>query len=199
MSASHVSEERGRGDRTAARLEVIAVDLVLARGISAVTVDDICLEAGISQRTFFNHFRSKEEAVFGRDLAGLDEHEAREFLVSQSHDVIADAMRLVLSAQARNGDRDLRIKRKQLFHANPVLAGKHLEKMKALRAELSELIYLRIKAHAPVGEPEAETRHMAMAITELAGAMLRFGMEFAPVAPEGAADFLHSILERARV
>ncbi len=200
MSDSHVPEDRSRGDRTAARLEMIAVDLVLERGLAAVTVDDICHQAGISQRTFFNHFRTKEEAVFGRDLAGIDEREAREFLVSQSRDVIADAMRLVLSAQSKNGERALLLKRKQLIHSNPLLVGKHLEKMKAVRAELTELIYLRIKAHAPAGETELETRGVASIIAELAGVLLRLSVE-SQVAwpdPEGASALLAATLERAR-
>jgi len=40
-----------------------AVDLALQHGVSGFTVQDLSRSAGISQRTFFNHFRSKEEAL----------------------------------------------------------------------------------------------------------------------------------------
>lgn len=42
-----------------------AQDLVLERGLPAVTVDDIATAAGVSVRTFFNYFSCKEAAVVG--------------------------------------------------------------------------------------------------------------------------------------
>jgi AcrR family transcriptional regulator len=44
--------------------------LVLQHGLDAVTVDAIAEAAGISTRTFFNYFDSKDDAVLG--LAGLN-------------------------------------------------------------------------------------------------------------------------------
>jgi len=46
-----------------------AVNLVAARGLAAVTVDDIVNEANVSCRTFFNYFSSKEDAISGIDQA----------------------------------------------------------------------------------------------------------------------------------
>ncbi|NGO69075.1 TetR/AcrR family transcriptional regulator [Streptomyces boncukensis] len=58
--------------QTRSALRDAAVRLYLERGPAAVTVQDICEAAGVSQRTFFNYFDSKDDAVFDWDnrLAG---------------------------------------------------------------------------------------------------------------------------------
>lgn len=67
-----VSTELGRRDRkrlaTHQALRSCALDLVLRRGLDKVTVEDIAQAADVSVRTFFNHFRSKEDAVIGFDV-----------------------------------------------------------------------------------------------------------------------------------
>lgn len=52
---------------TRTALRGAAVRLYLERGPAAVTVHDICEEAGVSPRTFFNYFDTKDDAVFDWD------------------------------------------------------------------------------------------------------------------------------------
>lgn len=49
------------------RILTAAMELFEARGVEAVKVDDICARADIAQKTFFNHFPTKQHLV--REIA----------------------------------------------------------------------------------------------------------------------------------
>lgn len=46
------------------QLAAAAMELFATKGYAATTVDEIAATAGVARRTFFRHFRSKEEAIF---------------------------------------------------------------------------------------------------------------------------------------
>jgi AcrR family transcriptional regulator len=52
-----------RRRQTSADIRGAAVRLARERGWDRVTIEDICTEAGISARTFFNYFPNKESAI----------------------------------------------------------------------------------------------------------------------------------------
>ncbi len=59
---------------SAAELERVGLDLFVVHGFDAVTVDDIAAATGISRRTFFRYFASKNDLVWGdfdTQLAGF--------------------------------------------------------------------------------------------------------------------------------
>ena len=37
------------------------MQVIRAKGYSAMTIDDVCLAAGLTKGSFFHHFKSKEE------------------------------------------------------------------------------------------------------------------------------------------
>ncbi len=53
-----------------------ALDLVEEKGFAAVTTEEIAARAGVSARTFFNYFPSKEAAVIGTTAEELESYAA---------------------------------------------------------------------------------------------------------------------------
>lgn len=69
--ATSDAPESAAGSRAAAQrlkmrreLAAAAMELFATKGYEATTVDEIAAAAGVARRTFFRHFRSKEEAIF---------------------------------------------------------------------------------------------------------------------------------------
>src|ERR1700712_3503164 len=71
--------ERKRAD-TRERLETAAVELALRDGIEHATVEAICDAADVSNRTFFNYFDSKEDAIVGLKDTAITEQAVAEAL-----------------------------------------------------------------------------------------------------------------------
>ncbi|GAA2412136.1 TetR family transcriptional regulator [Streptomyces glaucosporus] len=57
----HVPNQRLKMRR---ELAAAAMELFATKGYEETTVDEIAAAAGVARRTFFRHFRSKEEAIF---------------------------------------------------------------------------------------------------------------------------------------
>jgi AcrR family transcriptional regulator len=65
---------------TASRLTAVCRRLTAEGGLAGFTIEEACDEVGVSRRTFFNYFPSKEEAVLG-----VDEVEEMRMLGEQFH------------------------------------------------------------------------------------------------------------------
>jgi AcrR family transcriptional regulator len=178
MAESEQLTLRQRKQATASGIERSAVALVLAQGLENVTVDMICEASGVSQRTFFNYFRTKDAAILGDVPPKLDEQRVREFLASDRDDLFPELFALMVSmAPVDTSDLDLAGKRMRIISENPVLLQKEMERLFAIRAELEEILFLRIRRTAPTGETEAETRSQASLITHVMAGLLRFALE----------------------
>ncbi|MBQ0987895.1 TetR family transcriptional regulator [Streptomyces sp. F63] len=65
-SSDTAGQRRAAAQRLTMRrkLAAAAMELFASKGYEATTVDEIAAAAGVARRTFFRHFRSKEEAIF---------------------------------------------------------------------------------------------------------------------------------------
>lgn len=162
-----------RGAATAAAIEEAALDLVLERGYERVTVDLICEVAGVSQRTFFNHFPAKDDAVLGLEVPGIDEQAARRFIVG-SGPLLQDALALVVLPQTGVGMRRMADRMTAISSVPSLLAG-HLAQFAAVEDEVRELVELRLGRQD--GEPDAGRRAQeAEMVASLVSGVMRWVM-----------------------
>lgn len=99
-----------------------ALDLVEEFGFDAVTTDEIAGRAGVSPRTFFNYFPTKEGAVLGTTPADLDELRAQ--LAERPEDEpILDSIRVIVRDRLAPSsyDPDLRAQRRRVLLGEPAL------------------------------------------------------------------------------
>ncbi|MFF3763274.1 TetR family transcriptional regulator [Streptomyces sp. NPDC001922] len=89
-----------------------AMELFATKGYEATTVDEIAAAAGVARRTFFRHFRSKEEAIFPdhddtlvRAEAVLDAAPAHEHPLDTVCRGIKEVMRMYASSPAVSVER----------------------------------------------------------------------------------------------
>lgn len=86
MQADEQERTDARSRRRAqSRLAVttLARRLTAERGLTGFTVDELCEQVGISRRTFFNYFDTKEQAVIGQHEDWLDEPAVAVFLAAR--------------------------------------------------------------------------------------------------------------------
>ncbi|AMY21311.1 MULTISPECIES: TetR family transcriptional regulator [Nocardiaceae] len=118
-------DESGETDRF--RLDVMsaALELFESRGFDATTVDQIADRAGISRRTFFRQFRSKDDVVFvdhDVTLAAVRDSLARSEL--PPYDAVCDAAAQVYERFA--GTPDTTRRRYRVVQAVPALREREL-------------------------------------------------------------------------
>ncbi|TDW31176.1 TetR family transcriptional regulator [Cryobacterium psychrophilum] len=166
-------EEKHQATRQ--RLERNAVSLVLEHGFDRVTVDMICEASGISQRTFFNYFKTKEAAVVGAEPPKIDEGKARAFIAADGPDLLAEVLELVAACSMTGGsDEKLLTDRLRLFETDPRLLLKQMDRMNRITADVGDLIYLRRRREAGPDGDEAELRDQADLLTHAILGVLRY-------------------------
>lgn len=90
--------------QTRQALHDAALTLVSTNGLDGVTVEQICADADVSPRTFFNYFSSKAHAALGLDTVEVPEAAATWFAAADGR-LVDDLCRLVAQAVPLSQDR----------------------------------------------------------------------------------------------
>ncbi|MGY1636120.1 TetR/AcrR family transcriptional regulator [Geodermatophilus sp. SYSU D00742] len=142
--------ERKKSD-TRRRLTEAAQELVLAAGLDGVTVEQICSRAGVSLRTFFNYFESKERAVVGEEPPlGTPETRAAFLAGGPTGDLLADLLDLldptpVVTEVGRTGLQTAMA----LAEREPRLLAAHLARAASKEREIAGLLAERLALPGP--------------------------------------------------
>ncbi|MEU2349189.1 TetR family transcriptional regulator [Modestobacter sp. NPDC049651] len=106
-------------------LHEAALQLVAERGLEHVSVDDVAARAGVSPRTFFNYFPTKDDAVVGLDPRQAGEL-AEAVRARPASEPPVTAVRAAMLDQAREVAREPQLwpLRLQVVDAHPALTAR---------------------------------------------------------------------------
>jgi AcrR family transcriptional regulator len=133
-----------------AELTTVAQDLFLAQGYEDTTVEQIAAAAGMSKRTFFRYFPSKDDLVIGKyDLfadrmaEALDARPANEPVWESLRRVFDITLEYVEDdhQRARNEAMD------EIVRSTPQLHARYLEKMQRVQELLIGRVATRLTKH----------------------------------------------------
>jgi len=161
-----------RGLATARALERAAVALAARDGTEAVTVDRICAEVGVTQRTFFNHFDTKEDALLGLELPRLDEQRAREYLANASVGILSGALGLIQMPRDFTEDPATARARFAIIASSPSLRLRQSARFAPLAEEVQEVIRLKLHSIADEAMTEDAIRAAAGIVATMAATLI---------------------------
>ncbi|WP_448629730.1 TetR/AcrR family transcriptional regulator [Cellulomonas soli] len=143
---------RARQKRARQQALVDAAHLLVARdGLDAVTVEAICEQAGVSTRTFFNYFATKDDAVLGHMPLPMGTAASEQFVAGGPTGHLAQDLELLLAQffDEPPMGRDRMELALALARQEPRLLTKHLAWMERHRGELVDVISRRLGPDAP--------------------------------------------------
>ena len=134
------------------RLEAAALELYSERGYEQTTVAEIAKRAGLTERTFFNHYADKREVLFATagEFQDLFVQAVSEACESAAPPIDALAAGLDAVSAMLSGQREFVRARQTVIMANSELRERDLVKLAATAAALAETL----RSHG-VTEPAA--------------------------------------------
>jgi AcrR family transcriptional regulator len=157
------------------RLQEAAMTLFVERGYNDVTVEDIARKAGLTKRSFFNHFADKREVMF----SSVDAFEERVLAELANAETNPDALDTAVSAFTRAAApmedfAELARARRALIDSSSELQERELMKLASTTAKVADALVARGVA-----------RREAMFVAQAATAVFTTAVEEWACRPEG--------------
>ncbi|WP_084587784.1 TetR/AcrR family transcriptional regulator [Devosia riboflavina] len=146
--------ERKRRE-TRQRIVDAGLKLFGRHGYEATTLDAIAAEAGISRRTFFHYFKSKDEILISMQ-AGLGEQLSAALRAQPAHRPPLDAMRAALLALVAPYSPESLLAIDRLMHSSETVQAR--KQASYIRDEA--MVFAALREHWP-DEPEPQMRLLA--------------------------------------
>lgn len=172
-SAERPSLRERKREQTWRAIHDAAAALALAHEqIADVSVDMIAERANISQRTFFNYFSSKEDAILGQRPPTIDDEIAASFVLEPGDDPVEKVAFLLISvfreATAASGTKQ----RRALMAQHPGLIGRGMAHVEDVRHQVRDLVVMRL-AEQPRWQDSPDLEDAAQLVVLTASAVMR--------------------------
>jgi AcrR family transcriptional regulator len=152
-------------------LHEAAITRVLEDGLACATVATIAADAGVSTRTFFNYFETKEDAIVGLGTdVSVDEGLADAYIHSDAGlDTLAeDTARFVREALLIGSvDPELPARRRRLFSLYPELVSKSFDRAEELEEIVAGHVLSRLRHLGQEFSSEESAWRSARMLTQL--------------------------------
>ena len=161
-------------DETWAAIHEAASAAALEGGLATATVEAIAERAGISRRTFFNYFPTKEDAILGLRKPALADDAVATFRAA-GHSLVGDAAHLMAAAMRAAGLGGMTDRRtRSVLLAVPELIGSIKQHVTEVQQLVEPLIAERLagKPASPAELSAGQQEHVQI-VTLLAGSILK--------------------------
>lgn len=166
------SRERRKAE-TAQGLTAAARRLTIEHGLTGFTIEELCEEVGVSRRTFFNYFATKENAIIGVPVDRDESGAAERFEAAGAHGIehlVDDLIELHLDRWSFGGITADEVKQLiAAFEREPRLIG-HMMQL-AGEGERGDIELVERREGLPAGDLRAA------AAVQLVGAIMRTSVE----------------------
>ncbi|GIE85379.1 transcriptional regulator, TetR family [Actinoplanes regularis] len=147
---SPVRERARRAMRS--ELAMLAQDLFVTRGYEQTTIEDLVSAAGISKRTFFRYFTSKEDLVLDKRDVWVEEL-IEAFAARPDAEPVWHSLRRAFDVVVAHFDDATQLPRtlavEKVIQDNSALGAGELERLSRVQDQLADLIGQRIGQRSP--------------------------------------------------